>query len=89
MAITKQARIQFNGLGEPHCHTVDDVREILDNHESNWEVHALKIINRKGTHNAYKAYCEIVENKTGDLVVYLEGEDIAEIALMLKRIGLD
>lgn len=74
-----------NGFGEAYCHTADEARQIIDEHENGWEVY-LGDVTPPDTEG--KATAEILDNVSGEIVCYLEGDTIGAVRAIAQELKI-
>lgn len=76
-----------NKFGEPYCHTADEVRSVLDNHENGWEVFTAGVMDPDSSLIAFTA--EICENGGGDAVCYIEADTAEGVEEILSELKIE
>ena len=75
-----------NMFQEAYCGTAAEVSQILDEHPNGWDVYAASFSKGVGK---MKPSIEILENESGDLVCYIEGETKDAIQNILDSLKIE
>lgn len=77
-----------NILNETFCHSADEVRNFIDEHQPEWDVYALPIQFDRTEPPARRAFCAIHTNQDGDTVCFIEAAKIAVVKEILDSAGV-
>lgn len=75
-----------NGFGDIYCHTADEARRTIENHENGWEVYQGQVEPPEGE---FKATGEILDNVSGELVCYIEADTESAVTEILAELKLN